>query len=103
MGTSDYLVALEDPELQKKNRKQAGMPWASYRECSRASLRSIWYAFTEYRNSKSSDYDPRVGAIQVAALRATSTADRRPERLRRAMGGRVPATPGARKCSWPGW
>jgi uncharacterized lipoprotein YddW (UPF0748 family) len=70
--TSDYLVALDDAEYQQKNRNAS---WDSLgvliEECARAGLAvDIWYAFTEYRNPKSSDYDPRVGGDpQWAALR----------------------------------
>lgn len=72
--TSDYLVALDDPEYQQKMRNAA---WDSLgaliEESARAGLRvDIWYAFTEYRNAKSSDYDPRVGGDpKWAALRVT--------------------------------
>ena len=70
--TSDYLVALDDAEYRKK------MPNAGWNslgvlieESARAGLSvDIWYAFTEYRNAKSSDYDPRVGGDpKWAALR----------------------------------
>lgn len=72
--TSDYLVALEDAEYRQGNPNAA---WDSLGvlidECARAGLSvDIWYAFTEYRNRKSSDYNPRVGGDpQWAALRIT--------------------------------
>src|SRR5215470_6617674 len=61
--TSDYLVALDDAEYQKQLRNAS---WNSLgvliEESARAGLSvDIWYAPTEYRNAKSSDYDPRVG------------------------------------------
>src|SRR5215472_6790678 len=70
--TSDYFVALDDSKYREKNRSAA---WDSLgvliEECARAGLSvEIWYAFTEYRNAKSSDYDPRVGGDpKWAALR----------------------------------
>src|SRR5260370_3951021 len=100
--TSDYLVALDDPEYQKKNRNAS---WDSLgvliEECARAGLRvDIWYAFTEYRNPKSSDYDRRVGGDpQWAALRIN---EYRPDPQTGAIAPRkwedvCPQHPGARK------
>ena len=70
--TSDYLVALEDAAYRPG---QPGSGWDSLgvliEEAARAGLSvETWYAFTEYRNAKSSDYDPRVGGdLKWAALR----------------------------------
>ena len=70
--TTDYLVALEDAGYRRAN---PGAGWDSLGvlidECARAGLSvDIWYAFTEYRDAKSSDYNPRVGGNpQWAALR----------------------------------
>ena len=71
--TSDYLVALEDAEYRQQGNANAA--WDSLgvliEECAGAGLSvDMWYAFTEYRNAKSSDYNPRVGGDpQWAALR----------------------------------
>ena len=72
--TSDYLVALEHAQYRKG---QPGAAWDSLgvliEESARAGLSlDIWYAFTEYRNAASSDYDPRVGGDpKWAAMRIT--------------------------------
>ncbi|HWQ52054.1 MAG TPA: family 10 glycosylhydrolase [Bryobacteraceae bacterium] len=72
--TSDYLVALEDAECRQGN---ANAAWDSLGvlidESARAGLTvETWYAFTEYRNAKSSDYNPRLGGDpRWAALRIT--------------------------------
>ena len=100
--TSDYLVALDDAEYQKQV-PNAG--WDSLgvlnEEAARAGLSvDIWYAFTEYRKARSSDYDPRVGGDpQWAALRMN---EYRPDpqtgqRAPRKWEDVCPQHPGARK------
>ncbi|HWB98851.1 MAG TPA: family 10 glycosylhydrolase [Bryobacteraceae bacterium] len=71
--TSNYLVALDDAEYRKEI-PNAG--WDSLgvlvEESARVGLAvHTWYAFTEYRNERSSDYNPRVGGDpKWAALRS---------------------------------
>jgi uncharacterized lipoprotein YddW (UPF0748 family) len=100
--TSDYLVALDDAEYQKQVRNAS---WDSLgtliEESARAGLSvDIWYAFTEYRNARSSDYDPRVGGDpKWAALRMN---EYRPDpqtgqRAPRKWEDVCPQHPGARK------
>jgi uncharacterized lipoprotein YddW (UPF0748 family) len=100
--TSDYLVALGDPEYQNKNRNAA---WdclgVLIEECARAGLSAqMWYAFTEYRNAKSSDFDPRVGGDpKWAAVRIN---EYRPDPQTGAVAARkwedvCPQHPGARQ------
>ncbi len=61
--SSDYLVALDHVEYQKKllNAKWDALGFLIHEAEQRHMAVHIWYGFTGGRNSDSSDYDPKVG------------------------------------------